>query len=80
MLEGRVAPAAIVVGESKVRGAEVGGGDHDGTREAPSRVVVAAHLVAGAAAEPVVEEGGAQRGCVCAVALAVEVAVTASST
>lgn len=34
MWPGRVAPAAVVVGQARVGRAEVGGGDGDGTREA----------------------------------------------
>ena len=79
MLEGRVAPAAVIVGEGEVRRAEVGGGDDDGAREAPLGVVVAPHLVARAAAEPVVEEGGAEGSGVGAVPLAVEIAVPTGS-
>lgn len=45
MVEGRVAPPAVVVGKSEVWRAEVGGSDDDGAREAPLRVVVATHLV-----------------------------------
>ncbi|RWW59243.1 hypothetical protein BHE74_00033834 [Ensete ventricosum] len=78
VLQGRVAPSAVVVGEGVVGGAEVGGGDDDGGREAPPGIVGAPHLVAGAAAEPVAEERGAEGGGVGSVALAVEVAVAAS--
>jgi hypothetical protein len=76
----RVAPAAVVGGERVVGRAEVGGRHHDGARQArvaPAPRRVAAHLEAGAAAEPVVEERRAQRRRVGAVPLAVEVAVPA---
>lgn len=77
VLEGRVAPAAVVVRQGVVGRAKVCGGDGDGVREAPSRVVVAPHLVACPAAQSVVEQGRAQRCGVCAVPLAVQVAVPA---
>lgn len=51
----RIAPAATIV----VGRAEVGGSDNDGGREAPFGIVVAAQLVAGAAAQAVVEESSA---------------------
>lgn len=77
--EGRVAPTAGVVREGVVGRAEVGGGDDDGAREAPAVVVDAADLEAGAAAEAVVEEGGAQRRRARAVPLAVQVPVPTRS-
>ncbi len=57
VLEGRVAPATIVVRQSVVRWAKVCSGDGDGGREAPFGVVVASHLVASPAAQPIVEQG-----------------------
>ncbi|KAG6497462.1 hypothetical protein ZIOFF_045362 [Zingiber officinale] len=69
---GRVAPAAVVAGESGVRRAEVGGRDDDGARKAPPRVVVAPKLVASAATEPIVEQHRAQRRRVGSVAPDVE--------
>lgn len=77
MLEGRVAPAAVIVRQGVVRGAEVGGGDQDRAGQAPPPLAGAPDLVARAAAEAVVEQGGAQRRGVRAVPLAVEVAVAA---
>ena len=70
---GRVAPAAIVGGESVVGRAEVGGGDEDGGAAvvAPLGVVGALDLEAGPAAQPVVEERRAQRRRLHAVPLAV---------
>ncbi|CAA7389706.1 unnamed protein product [Spirodela intermedia] len=75
----RVAPAAIVGGEGKVRGAEVGGGDEDGgaSAVAPPGIVGALDLEARPAAQPVVEEGRAQRCSLHAVALTVQVAIPA---
>lgn len=55
MLEGRVAPPAVVVGQTRVWRAEVGGGDGDAAGEAPFGIVVAPHLVARPAAQPIVE-------------------------
>lgn len=72
---GRVAPAAVVAGESVVRRAEIGGRDDDGARKAPPRVVVAPKLVAGAATEPIVEQLRAQRRRVGSVAPKVEVPI-----
>lgn len=46
MLEWRVAPAAIVVGESKVRRAEVGGSDSNGSRKTPFRIICTSHFEA----------------------------------
>ncbi|KAG6467191.1 hypothetical protein ZIOFF_074994 [Zingiber officinale] len=74
---GRVAPAAVVAGESGVRRAEVGGRDDDGARKTPPRVVVAPKLVASAATEPIVEQHRAQRRRVGSVAPDVEVPVPA---
>ncbi|KAG6513946.1 hypothetical protein ZIOFF_024283 [Zingiber officinale] len=74
---GRVAPAAVVAGESGVRRVEVGGRDDDGARKAPSRVVVALKLVASAATEPIVEQHRAQRHRVGSVSPDVEVPVPA---
>ena len=71
VLEGRVAPAAIVIGQSEVWRAEVGGGDGDGAREAPSGVVVAPHFETSSAAQPIVEQRRAQRRRVRSVPLAV---------
>lgn len=50
MLEWRVAPSAIVAGQVEVRRAEIGGGDDDGAREAPLRIVDTHHLVTPSAA------------------------------
>lgn len=55
VLERGIAPPAVVVGEREVWRAEVGGGDGDGAGQAPLGVVVAVHLVARAARQPVVE-------------------------
>ena len=41
VLEGRVAPTAVVVGLCGIGRAEVGGGDGDGSRLAPLRIVEA---------------------------------------
>jgi len=71
----RIAPAAIVIRERVVRGAEVGCSDRDRRWEAPLGVVDAFYFVAGAAGEPIVEERGAEGCSVRAVALAVQVAV-----
>lgn len=79
VLERGVAPATVVVGEGIVRGAEVGGGDGDGPGEAPLRVVVALHLVAGPAAQAVVEQSGAEGRGVGPVALAIQVAIPTST-
>lgn len=45
VLEGRVAPAAVVVRQGQVRGAKVGGGDDDGSGEAPFRIIVTSHFI-----------------------------------
>lgn len=79
MLPGRVAPASVVVGKGVVGRAVVGGGHRDGARKAPLRIVHAFEFVAGAAAEAVVEKGGAQSRCVGAVTLAVQISVATSS-
>lgn len=41
VLKRGVAPATIVIRESLIRRAKVGGSDSDGAREAPLRVVIA---------------------------------------
>ena len=77
----RVAPAAIVVWKSVVRGTEVGGGDEDGRAAGvtPLLVVCAFDLKARSAAQPAVEECRAQRCSVHSVPLAVQVPVPACS-
>lgn len=69
----RVAPATIITGLSEIGGAKVGGGDKNGRAAgvAPLAVVIALNLETRAAAQPVVEQRGAQRSRVHAVALAV---------
>ena len=75
----RVAPPAVVAVERVVGRTKVGRGDEDRrlSGQAPLRVVHALHLEARAARKPAVEERGAQRRGVGAVALAVEVSVAA---
>ena len=72
---GRVAPAAVVVGEGVVGRAEIGGGHHYGgpARVAPLGVLhrVALDLEAGSAAHAIAEQRGAQCRRVHAVTLAV---------
>lgn len=66
MLEGRVAPPTIVIRESVVWRAEVGGGDRDGNSfDAPPRVgfVVTDDPVALPTRSPVIEQCSAQCGC-----------------
>lgn len=46
VLEGRIAPTAVVIGQGQIRWAEVGGGDNDGAGEAPFRVIVTSHFIA----------------------------------
>ncbi|RWW00135.1 hypothetical protein GW17_00036925 [Ensete ventricosum] len=74
---GRVAPAAVIGGESVVGGAEVGGRDEDGRGAAlaPPGIVRAPDLKARPTAEPVVEQRSAQRRRLDPVPLAVEVPV-----
>ncbi|KVI03618.1 hypothetical protein Ccrd_018075 [Cynara cardunculus var. scolymus] len=69
----RVAPPTIVVRESVIRRAEIGGGDGDGgaTRVAPPRVISALDFKTRAAAKSLVEQRGAERRRVDSVALAV---------
>ena len=79
VLEGRIAPPAVVVGQSEVRRAEVCRGDGDGAGEAPSRVIVAPHFVTSTTSQAIVEEGCAQSCSVGSIPLAVQVPVPASS-
>ena len=74
---GRVAPAAIVAGESEVWGTEVGRRDKDrrAARVAPPWIVGALQLEARPAAQPAVEQRRAQRRRVHSVPLAVQVPV-----
>lgn len=69
----RVAPAAIVVGQSIVGRAKIGGGDEDGraTGVAPLRIISALELETGTAAKPIVEQSRAQRCSVYSIPLAV---------
>ncbi|CAL9044047.1 unnamed protein product [Musa banksii] len=78
MLPWRVTPSAVVAGEGVVRRAEVGSRDDNRAREAPPGVIGAPHLVASAAAEPIVEERSAEGRGVGPVPLAVEVAIATS--
>lgn len=55
VLERRIAPPTVVVRQSVVRGAEVSGGQGDGTGEAPFGIIVASHLITGPAAQAIVE-------------------------
>ncbi|KAF3774714.1 hypothetical protein EJ110_NYTH52512 [Nymphaea thermarum] len=71
VLEGRVAPPAIVVRQHIVGRAEVGGRHRDRARQAPLRVVGALHLVAGPAAQPVIEQSSAKCSCERAISLTV---------
>ncbi|BAS98666.1 Os06g0621950, partial [Oryza sativa Japonica Group] len=64
VLLGEVAPAAVVVGESEVGRAEVGGRHHHrrAAAEAPQHVVHAPHLVAAAARAAAPEQRAAHAG------------------
>lgn len=76
VLERGIAPAAIVVRELVVRWAEVGGSDGDGAHKTPFGVINAPQLVAGTTVGALVEQSSAQCCSVCAVAIAVQVAIT----
>lgn len=80
MLLGRVTPAPCIVGESVVWWAEVGGGDHYGTWEAPLGVIRAPNLITRPTAQAIVEKSSAQCCGVSPIALAVEVPIPASPT
>lgn len=80
VLQRRVAPTPRIVGEGVVGWAVVGGGHNNGSWKAPLWIVHASELVARAAAEAIVEEGGAQSRGVRPVALAVQIAVATSPT
>lgn len=71
VLQRGIAPPTIVVGECVIGRTEVSSSDGDGAAQAPPWVVIAPHLVARAAAQPIVEQRRAQRRRVCAIALAV---------
>ncbi|URE23233.1 hypothetical protein MUK42_03227 [Musa troglodytarum] len=74
---GRVAPPAVVGGESVVGRAEVGGGDEDGGAPAvtPTEVVRALDLEAGPAALPLVKQRRAQSCRLHPVPLAVQIPI-----
>lgn len=78
MLQGRIAPTAIVVGESQVWRAEIGSSDNDASGITPSGVVAALELVAGSTGQAIVEESSAESCCVGA--MAIQIAITTSST
>lgn len=80
MAERWVAPPAVVISKGVIWWAIVGGGDGDDSMKTPFWVVDTPQLVAGTAALAVVEEGGAQRRRICAVAVAVKIAVPACTT
>ena len=81
--ERRVAPAAGIVGECIVGGAEVGGGDNDGGAcMAPLGISsgIAPELEASTASEAGIEEHGAKGGSVGSIARGVKVAVATGTT
>lgn len=57
VLERRIAPAAIIVGLSKVRWAKVCSSNNDASRTTPSRVIVASHFITRATAQAIVKQG-----------------------
>lgn len=57
MLEWRIAPPAIVVGQSQIRRTKVCGGDDDAAGPAPSGVIIASHFIARTTAQATVEQG-----------------------
>lgn len=59
MLKRGIAPAAIVVRQSIIRRAKVGGSHSDGAREAPLRIIGATYLIACTAAQAIVEQSRA---------------------
>lgn len=79
MLPGRVAPSAIVAGESVVGGAEVGRSDYDRPLETPSIISRALDLKASSTALAIVEQSSAQRSSVGTITLAVEVPIPTGS-
>lgn len=82
MLEGRVAPPTVVVRESGVRRAEIGGSDRDGSSfDAPPGVsfVVTDDPVALPTRSPVAEQRGAQRCSSGAIPSRVQVPIATSS-
>lgn len=79
VLSRRIAPASVVLGQSVVRGPEVGRSYRDCCWKSPPWFVDAFHLVGGAAGEPAVEEGRAEGCSVAAKALFVEISITARS-
>lgn len=79
MLPGRVAPSAIVAGESVVGRAEVGRSDNDRPLETPSIVTPAHDLKTSSTALAIVEQSSAQRRSVGTITLAVEVPIPTGS-
>ena len=55
VLKRRIAPTAIIIGETEIRRTEICGGDYNGTRETPFFVVHATDFEARTAAETVVK-------------------------
>lgn len=78
MLKRRVAPSAIVVGQSIVRWTIVGCGDLDDAGTTPFRVVVAAQLETSTTAQAIIEEGCAESCSVGTITLGVQVSITTS--
>lgn len=80
MPQGRVAPAAVVVGQSVVGRTEVGGRDrHFGSAWEAMLGAVAHDGIASSTLGTVVEKHAAQRCRLCAIALPIQVPVAASS-
>lgn len=69
----RVAPPAIVIWQSIIRGAEIGGSDENGraARVTPLRFISTFELKTSSATEPIVEQSCAQRCSIDSVSLAV---------
>lgn len=78
----RVAPTAIVIWQSVVGRAEIGGSDENGGAAgvAPLPFVRTLDLEARPAAEPFVEQRRAEGGGVYSIALAVQVSISTSTT
>lgn len=76
----RIAPAPSIVRKGIVWWAEIGGCDHNGTRQTPFGVIYTSNLIARTTAQAIVEQSSAQCCSICPIPLTVEVSIPTSTT
>lgn len=76
----RIAPSTVIIGKGIVGWAEVSSSDNDRARKAPLLIIIALNFIASSTAETIVEQRSAQSRGICTVSLAIQIAITASTT